>query len=51
MLETWNVVGKYTHMLLQKSFDDTSICFAKKSFGKNSIFTESNSMRAVLEFF
>ena len=62
MLETWNLVRKYTHIFSFSKYTfqyldplnsaDVSI-FCKKSafFGNNSTFTQSNSVRAVLEIF
>ena len=62
MLETWNLVRKYTHIcslrkytfLYQDSYNfaDVSIfCKNPAFFIKNSTFTQSNSMKAVLETF
>ena len=64
MLETWNLVHKYTHIYSFRkknfwyqgllNFGNTSIFFfCKKSvfFAQSSTFTQSNSVRAVLEFF
>ena len=62
MLETWKLVRKYTHICSFRkytfqyqallNFADVSIFLQKKQhFGKNSTFTQSNSVRAVLEIF
>ena len=51
ILETWNLVPTYTSTKTPFIFADVST-FAKKTqfFGKNSFFTQSNNMRAVLDF-
>ena len=62
MLETWNLGCKYTHICNFReytfqyqgppNFADISIILQKISiFGKSSTFTQSKSMRAVLEIF
>ena len=62
MLETWNLVREYTHKFSLRKYiflvpRPSYFCwcqdFCKKIsfFGKNSTFTESNSVRAVLEIF
>ena len=58
MLETWNLVRKYTYAVSDNipfSIKTPLILlfFYKKSafFGKNSIFSQSNSVGAVLEMF
>ena len=60
-LETWNFARKYTHKCSFKNYisqyqdplnsADASIFWQKFTiFGKNSIFTQNNSVRAVLRF-
>ena len=66
MLEAWNLIHKYTYIvsgnipfstmtllifLMTAFFLQNSIYFFFFFFGKNSTFTQSNSMRAVLEIF
>ena len=55
-LKTWNLVLKYTHTYVvseNKPFSiKTSLILQMSAFfAKNSTFTQSNSMRAVLEIF
>ena len=60
MLETWDLVRKYTYYVVSENIPFgtktllillISTFFCKKSafFGKNSTFTQSNIVRAVLE--
>ena len=65
MLETWNLAGKYTHICSFRKytfqyqrplyFADVSIFFfflqKMVFFGRNSTFTQSDSVRVVLETF
>ena len=62
MLETWNLVGKYTHIFSFRkytfwyqdllSFVDVSISLQKIAFFvKNSTFPQSDGMKTVLEIF
>ena len=55
MLGTWNLIRKYTHIYFQKIYLLVNILsfFCKNSAfsGKNSTFTQSNSVRAVLKIF
>ena len=54
MLEIWNLVGTYTHICsFRKKYllVPRPLNFADGSFGKNSTFTQGNSIRAVLDIF
>ena len=61
MVETWNLLSKYTYVVSEYISFSTEVTwiffipalFCKKSafFNKNSIFSQNNSVRAVLEIF
>ena len=53
ILETWNLVRKYTHTCSFRKYVFWCRHFFQKisNFGKNGSFTQSNSVRALLEIF
>ena len=52
MLETWNLVRKYIHICSFRKYTKALLSLLMSAFfGKNSIFTQSNSVRAVLKIF
>ena len=50
ILETWNLVPTYTSTKTPFIFADVSTLQKTQFFGKNSFYTQSSNMRAVLDF-